>query len=224
MPKKPPVIDIYLPTYHRPEVLAAVAKNIEQTTKNPFRLYFGVERDDKGSYNAAKATGHQVRYNKYAPGYSGTAQTLYEAGHAQFYFLANDDFVFLPNWDEYAVMHMHWTPDVMVIGLHDGNPDTNYWTISLVRRLYIERQSGVSDMPKTVLYPYKHNFSDTEFTETAIHRGVWTHSTLPCIEHHHPSLVHVYGEPPKDDPTYQKNNATFKDDLETYLSRTHLWR
>lgn len=214
---------IYLPTYKRPRVLADVAKNIEENTYSDYVLYFGLEPDDREGILAAKDTGHKVVINEGEQGYSDTIQTIYEQSNEPFFFHANDDFVFLKDWDKAPIEMLEANPDLMVVGCHDGNPKTNFWTISMVRRSYIEDQSGVVDIPNRVFYPYGHNYIDTEFSETAIRRGVWENCAAKCIEHHHPSLVHLYNEPEKTDETYQKNLATFGKDSETYNSRRHLW-
>lgn len=215
-------LDIFLPTYKRPGTLQKVATNIEQTTHNKFKLYFGLEKDDLEGIKAARKTGHMVIINKYEPGYANTIQSIYESSQGKYWFHANDDFVFLPDWDKVPIERLRESPGIKVIGCHDGNPDTNYWTISMVCRNYITRFSGVVDMPDRVFYPYNHNYIDTEFTETAITRGVWSYCTLPCIEHHHPSLSHLFGAV-EDDATYQKNNAKFSEDTNTYFSRRHLF-
>ena len=215
-------LNIYLPTYKRPFKLAQIAKNIEETTYYPFELYFGVEADDRESILAAKDTGHKVVINPYEPGYANTVQAMYEQSDGEYWFHSNDDFVHLPEWDKRPIDLLDESPTLMVIGCHDGNPKTRYYTISMVRRKYIEDMSGVVDMPNRCFYPYHHNYIDTEFTETAIHRGVWDVCTAPCIEHHNPGFAHIFGDVETDE-TYEKNNRTAGKDADTYNSRRNLW-
>lgn len=216
------MLDIFIPTYKRPHTLKKVAENIEKNTHYPFTLYFGVEKDDRESILAAKDTGHKVIINPYEPGYANTIQAMYEASDGEFFFHGNDDFVYLPEWDMRPIDLLKESEHLMVVGCHDGNPKTRYYTISMVRRKYIDEMSGVIDMPKRVFYPYNHNFIDTEFSETAIHRGVWDVCTAPCIEHHNPGLADIFGEVEIDE-TYEKNNKTAGKDSETYYARKHLW-
>lgn len=211
------MIDIFLPTYRRPHVLAAVAKNIEETTKNKFNLYFGLEPEDKEGIEAAQATGHHVVINKYPMGYSNTVQSIYEASGGKLWMHANDDFHFLPNWDEVPVS-MFDTDWVQVVGLKQSEGDSDRSAICMARRKYIEEQSGVIDMPNRVFYPYNHNYIDTEFTRTARSRGVWAGCDVQVLEHRHPGLIG--GE---KDATYKKNDATVGIDEETFKSRQHLW-
>lgn len=217
------MIDIFLPTYKRPGVLQEVARNIEDTTHGKFTLYFGVERDDPESYKAALATGHKAIYNEDTMGYANTIQAIYEVSDAPYFFVGNDDFVFLTDWNKAPVEMLEAKPELMVIGCHDGNPGTNYWTIHITRRSYIKEMSGVVDMPERVFYPYNHNYIDTEFSETAISRGVWEKCEAPCVEHHHPGLAHLFGATKATDPTYEKNNATGGEDANTFFRRRPLW-
>jgi hypothetical protein len=112
-------------------------------------------------------------------------------------------------------------PKIMVLGAHDGNEHATFMTISFIRRRYIEEMSGVIDMPSRVFYPYKHNFQDTEFSQTAQHRGVWDRCNTPCIDHMNPGLPKWKDK--QIDETYEKNNSFIAEDSNTYSSRTHLW-
>lgn len=208
---------IYLPTYKRPNALQKVADNIKETTKSDYTLYFGLEKDDPEGLAAALATGAEAIINRYEPGYSNTIQTLYEYTDEEFFFHANDDFRFLPNWDE-TPMEMFKTPSIMVVGVKQNEADTQMSAIQLVRRKYIEEQSGVIDMPNRVFYPYHHNYVDTEMTNTARSRGVWAACAEPCIDHQHASFLGI-----DKDEIYKKNDDTVELDRQTYESRKHLW-
>lgn len=212
-----PAVDIWLPTYHRPNKLAAVAKNIEKTTKGSFQLYFGVEPEDIDSLAAARATGHNVVVNYHGSGYAGTIQSLYESSSAPLWIHANDDFEFLLGWDEQPVA-MFEAPHIMVVGVREQE-HSSFSAVCMARRRYIEERSGVIGVPNTVFYPYHHNFVDTEFTETAKARGVWAKCDAPCILHQHPGIIG--GD---KDATYRKNDATAAVDEALFRSREHLWK
>lgn len=215
-------LGIYVPTFGRPHKLASVAKNIEETTKNKFKLYWGVESFDRDSILAAKDTGYGVIINTGDPKYADALQSIYEATKEPIFFWGNDDFLFLDGWDVKPMEIMQEFQDIGVLGVHDGNPKTSYSTISFIRRKYIEEQSGVVDMPNRVLYPYHHNFVDNELTETAKHRDVWDRCDAPCIQHQHPSFTWLGHFPP--DETYAKNDRMANADSETFYSRRHLWQ
>lgn len=212
------ILGILLPTYKRPDSLERVAKNIKETTKNSYTLYFGVEPEDEVSILAAQKIANVVSApNFHEPGYSGAIQSMYETSTEPFLFHANDDFEFLPNWDEHPIA-MFETPQVQVVGVPQNEADKTYSAICFFRRSYIERQSGVVDMPNRVFYPYHHNYQDTEFTRTAQSRAVWFSSDVPCINHLHPGFT---GK--EKDEVYLKNDATIEEDKKTFESRQHLW-
>lgn len=211
-------LSIWLPTYKRPHTLQKVADNIKETTKNSYQLYFGLEPDDTEGIEAAKLVpGAQVVINRYKTGYADTIQSMYEDSDEEFAFHANDDFLFLPSWDE-VPMSMFDTESIMMVGVKQREADNDCSAICFWRRRYIEEQSGVIDMPNRVFYPYHHNYQDTESTQTAQSRGVWAKCDAPCIEHQHPGFTG--GE---KDETYKKNDATAEADRATFESRKHLW-
>jgi len=214
------MLAIFLPSYNRAHKLAEVAKNIEEATKSPFTLYFGLEKDDKESIKVAKKTGHKVVINTSDPSFSNAIQAIYEQSSEEIFIPANDDFLFLDGWDVEPLKMME-DENIGVLGVHDGNPATSFSSISFIRRKYIEEQSGVIDIPNRVLYPYNHNFVDNELTDTAKHRGRWAACPAPCIKHLHPSFNWL-GEFPTD-TTYEKNDSKFVEDSNIYNSRKHLW-
>lgn len=207
-----------MPTYKRPHKLQQVADNIREATKNSYTLYFGLEPHDEAGIEAAKKVkGAKVVINPYEMGYSNTIQAMYESSKEPLWFHANDDFLFLPNWDEVPIS-MFETKSVKVVGVKQNEADTDCSAVCFGRRSYIDEESGVIDMPKRVFYPYHHNYQDTEFTRTARKRGVWAKSEVPCIDHQHPGFTGG----PKDE-TYKKNDATTGIDQKTFESRQHLW-
>lgn len=216
------MLAIFIPTLHRPEKLQAVADNIKANTRLPYELYWIVESFDPESLEAAIKTGHPVFINLGEPGYSDAIQTAYELTDEPIFFPANDDFKFLPDWDVEPQKMLAADEEIGVLGVSDGNPKTSFGSIYFVRRKYVEEQSAVVDMPNRVLYPYKHNFSDNEITETAKSRGVWAACSAPCIEHQHPSYTWL-GEF-ETDPTYEKNNQTLSADAQVFNERVKLWQ
>lgn len=213
---------IYLPTLKRPHRLEEVVKNIEAATIQPYKLYFGVEPEDEASIKELERLGQTIVVNKGQPGLPDTLQTIYEASDEPIFLWANDDFHFLDGWDVAPLKMFEDFPDIGVLGVHDGNPDTNFSAISMIRRSYIEEQSGVVDMPNRVLYPYHHNFADTELTMTAQRRNAWDKCTAPCIRHLHPSFM-FFEDRRVHDEVYRKNDLTMPKDLETFHSRKPLF-
>jgi hypothetical protein len=209
-------IGIYVPTLGRPHALQRVADNIHANTETPHEIVFVTEPHDRESYDAAAATGETVVENRYEPSYSNALQTAYELFDHRFFIGANDDFDFQPGWDTAALEAM--IDGVHVVGLNDGSPGCQFTTISLVRRSYIEQQSGVIDMPNRVNFPYAHNYVDTEFYCTAVHRGVFKAAPDSRVHHKHPDWGHA-----ADDATYRKSRASLGEDAATFQARSHLW-
>lgn len=207
------MLGVYCPTYRRPDKLQSVADNLKSATKGEFKLYWGVEPHDASSIQAAKETGHCVVVNSGKQGYADTVQSIYEASDEPIFFCANDDFYFTDGWNVAPLEYLKDHPEIMVLGVHDGNEKTDYWTVFFIRREYIEEMSGVVDMPNRVFFPYNHNYTDTEFSQTAMKRGVWAKLETPCIEHRR--YAH--------DETYEKNGATFTTDGAVYGQRRHLF-
>lgn len=212
---------VYIPTLGRANKLQAVSDNLKDNTFNEYKLYWCVEESDKESIKAAKDTGHAVIINTGSPTYSDALQCVYEQTDEEIFLWGNDDFYFLKDWDKIP-LEMMKNKSIGVLGLHDGNPNTRYWSISLIRRKYIEEKSGVVDMPNRVLYPYNHNYVDDELTATAISRGAWQKCMAPCIHHQHHSFKWL-GDFPHD-ATYAKNDKKIAEDNETYHNRIHLWQ
>ena len=209
---------VLCPTYKRPHKLQGVVDNLKEATKNSYTLYFGVEPEDAASYEAAMATGAKVVINTGRMGYSDTIQTMYELSKEPFLWHGNDDFFYLPNWDEQPIA-MFERPEVMVVGCRQTPTDESFSAVSFIRRKYIEEQSGVIDMPNRLFYPYNHNYQDTEMTQTAQARNVWAKCDAPCIDHQHPG----FNGGAKDE-TYRKNDATVGLDERTFESRKRLWQ
>lgn len=213
-------LGIYIPTFGRPEKLKALALNIKKATHNPYKIYWGVEVFDKATVKALKNIPGKIIFNNGSPSYSDALQAIYESTKEPIFFWANDDFFFIDGWD-IAPLEMLKDEKIGVLGVSDGNPNTQFTSMALVRRKYIEEQSGVVDMPNRVLYPYHHNYVDNELTETAKKRGVWTFCDKPCILHQHHSFTWL-GDFPHD-ATYAKNDAKINEDAQTYHSRRHLF-
>jgi hypothetical protein len=211
------MISVYIPTLGRKHKLRQLVQNIREATTLDHKVIFVCENHDQESIDEARKWGDKTYVNHGEPSYSNSLQTAYEADDAPYFIGANDDFDFRPGWDVEAMKVME-TPGVQVVGLFDGNPSCNYSTISLVERAYIEVHSGVIDMPGRVNYPYKHNYVDTEFYCTAVHRGVFAPAPDSWVLHIHPDFGHG-----QYDKTYMKSRASFSEDAQTFVSRRHLW-
>lgn len=151
-------------------------------------------------------------------GYPDAIQTAYEADDSPYFVAANDDFDFQPGWDTTALSCLE-ASGAQVAALNDGSPSPfRFRTIALVRREYIEEQSGVCDMPGRVFYPYHHNYVDTEFYFTARKRGVLVECPESVVIHRHPDWGFA-----STDSTYLRAQETLSEDAQTFNARAHLW-
>jgi hypothetical protein len=213
-------LGIYIPTYGRADKLASVADNIKRATNSAYKIYWGVEKFDQPTIDALSKIQGKIIFNTGRPCYSDALQSIYESTKEKIFFWANDDFFFIKDWDV-KPLELLKNESICVLGVHDGNPNTRYFSMSFIRRKYIEEQSGVIDMPNRVLYPYHHNYVDDELSETAIRRGVWSFCDKPCILHQHHSFTWLGDF--KHDDTYKKNDAKVNEDRQMFEQRRHLW-
>lgn len=213
------MIGIIIPTLGRPAKLASVVANIHEVTKTPHKIYFAVEPEDTESMNAISATGESYIVSDENPGnHTGAANTAYKRTDEPFLIIANDDFLFHLNWDIEALKAME-NPAIGVVGLNEMSGADRCITIFLIRRKYIEEQSGCVDVPNVVFYPgYNHQFVDNELWETAERRRAFVICPTSHVEHMHPG----FGKAPKD-ATYNRADSKASIDQETYRSRRHLW-
>lgn len=208
-------IAVIIPTFKRPQTLEKLMENIHTNTSTKHTIYFVVEPDDQESIDTVTKLNQKLLLNKYPGSHTGAANTAYEETTEPFFIIANDDFNFTTGWDTEAFKAME---GFSVVGLNDGFSQ-GYTQITLVRRSYIQEQSGVVDDPNTLYHRgYHHNYVDTEFSETAKKRGVFTICPESIVEHLHYS----YGKS-KMDETYQKTTSRVNQDSALYASRRHLF-
>jgi hypothetical protein len=110
---------------------------------------------------------------------------------------------------------------IKVVGTNDlANPDVlagSHATHYLVARDYAT--NGVVDAPGLMLYEgYDHNWTDTEFIETARHRGVFMPCLASVVEHRH----WAWGKASMDE-TYSKGCRNERVDQMHFLERRALW-
>lgn len=209
------MLAIIVPTYHRPQALESLVQNIHDNTESPHTIYFVTEPDDAESIAEVTRLGQNLIISKYPGTHTGAANTAYEETTEPFFIIANDDFIFTKGWDTNALKAMD---GFSVVGLSDGH-STAYTQITLVRRSYIQEQSGVVDDPNTLYHRgYHHNYVDTEFSETAKKRGVFTICPESVVDHRHYSY-----NLSKMDETYKKTISRVSHDSALYESRKHLW-
>lgn len=223
IPKIPKSKDVavFIPTFGRPHELSRVVDNLyENTTSDLFDLYFIVEKGDQATIDAIKPLRAKMIINEGQPCYADAINTAYHKTREPYFFTGADDLGFYPEWLEQALSKMD--DNIAVVGTNDlgGIPigEQRDSTHYLVKREYIKKQSGVVDMKDTVLYPYKHNWTDKEFIETARLRNAYVYCPDSKTEHNH----WAWGKAQMD-ATYKRGNESSAEDERTFKNRQHLW-
>ena len=218
-------VAVLVPTLGRPDRVQPLLDNLVATTACDFAVYFIVERDDRPTLEAVRRAKAGLIFNDGPPTYASCINTAYRETGEPFLFLGADDVVFVDRWLNEALAEMA-DPRVGVVGTVDPRaPLPDHSTHSLVRRRYIEEQSGCMDLRDMVLYPYKHGFTDHELVGVAKARRAYAYCERSRVEHHHPgwdSLGRVRGGSSLD-ATYRKGNRHHRLDTVTFIERSRKW-
>lgn len=211
---------IFIPTLNRPHKLSEIALNITETTPEPHTIYFILEESDIESQKAVTELGEQYILNTGSSCYADCINTAYHQTKEPYIFLGADDIKFYPGWLSKAKacflrgINVVGTNDLHHPGVLEGTHATHY----LVKRKYLKTEGGRVDMKDTVLYPYAHNYTDTEFIQTAIARGTF----MPCLESKVEHMHWCWGLADRDE-TYYKGFNENERDRTIYEQRRHLW-
>lgn len=205
---------ILCPTLNRADKLPALVENIHENTETSHVIYFVMEAHDRDSFNAVKGLdcwAVQGRFGSCAAAYNAG----FEFSTEPFCFLANDDLEFPKGWELPALSVID---DYPIVGVNEGH--NRMTCFSMVRRDFIEAESGVFDKPGTLVHPYKSQYVDTELAEYAKARGVWGEAVEGGVIHRH----HDFGDADPTHPNYLKARATLDEDRATYETRRVQWK
>ncbi len=229
-------LDVIVPVWGRPELLAGLYDSLADTTPCDWRLRLIVSPNDPAGltdlHSVLTAMGgggfrpglvvHVAPWEGGTPGdYARKVNMGYLLGDAPVLFLGATDIVFQPGW---------WRPiaraiaeGAQVVGTNDGsNPRTmsgRHSTHTAVTRDYVDRL-GTADEPGRVLHEgYWHEFVDDEFVATAKARHVYAHATDSRVEHLHPN----WGKRPADASDARQPDRMAQG-RRLFESRMHLWR
>lgn len=212
-------IALLIPTYRRVDRLPELVANaVEQSPGAEVVLL--MEPDEAIEVDGATTLTRTVGFGSYAAAINyGYWQTKQE-----WVFAGADDIVFRRQWLRKVGQKAGLHPEADVIGTNDlGNPYViagTHATHYAVRRRYLDEVGGVVDEgPGSFLWEgYDHNYTDTEFIETAKARGVFVPCLRAVVEHRH----FVFGKAEKDE-TYEKSYAEIDADEKLYKQRVALW-
>lgn len=221
---------VVIPTFGRAGKLAAVTRNVLNSSQTPVSLFFVVEQDDLESIAETVRLSEEDRasgiINTRKRSYAGAANTAVREllGHGfDYFFLGADDLDFKPGWDTEVLKAAE--SGALVIGTNDlHNPYVlagTHATHIMVSRNFLTDPQYVydPDMAGLVMFEgYDHNFVDTELVDAAKAAGVFVPCLTSVVEHLHPD----WGGSPWD-ATYAKTRVHMQDDHALFRSREHLW-
>lgn len=213
---------VLIPTFQRAHRLWDVAENALLSSPD-VTVYFIIEPFDRETMEMVsmlrdlKAV--NFIWNERTKNYAGAINTGVQRTTEPLVFAGADDLNFHAGWLEVAAAKL--SEMIKVVGTNDlGNREVlsgEHATHYLVARDYAN--IGVIDQPGVMLCEqYEHNWTDTEFIQTAKARGAF----LPCLE----SIVEhkhwAWGKASVDE-TYNKGSRTEPNDRARFLERQHLW-
>lgn len=227
------MILVIVPTLGRPQKMRPLAENVAAATGMAAQTMFVTEAEDEAScLEASSLQGADLatwcinsRKHTFAGAFNhGYRTALARAIPFSHVFVGADDVHFSQDWDSPALAALARDPALRVSGTNDlhnqgvlaGQMATHY----LIDRRYIDEVGGVADeLPGMVqCEAYAHNYTDTEFYETAVARGVWTPCLESVVEHCHP----VWGRGQWDEG-YAKSQGGMGADSMIFATRRHLW-
>ena len=140
---------------------------------------------------------------------------LFAQSTESYVFGGADDLRFHPGWLSAALKTMAEVDGVVMV----NDLQSDFGTLPLVSRHYIETLGGTVDGPGTIFHDgYAHNFTERETVETAKARGRWAYCPESVVEHMH----YLSGKAPHD-KVYELGQSTWDLDIALYQSRAHLW-
>lgn len=178
-------------------------------------LWPEIRKNVKATGGAAYFLGDRYR------SYSDAINQGWKRTSEPYVFLGADDLVFHEGWLDAALEVMRG--DVRVVGTNDmHNPFVlagKHSTHSLIDRRYVKQTGCVIDRdPGQILFPYRHQYTDSEMVETAIHRGVFAPCLDARVEHRHPD----FGTRSPDEID-RRTRAHWREDFDLFMERRPLW-
>ncbi len=215
------MIAILVPVLGRAQQIGPLAANLAEVTTNPFTLVCICTPGDEEAIDAAKTHADTTILTTYPAGRADYAKKLalgFAHSEEEWFFQGATDLVFHGGWDSGALAIARRTGR-LVIGTNDlGNPlvmrgQTS--THTLFHRSYIEQWGGTCDGSGLIFsQAYDHQWTDSEFIETAKRRNKFAFAKNSHVEHMHPH----WGKAEEDD-TYKKAHRATTRDMALFVHR-----
>lgn len=214
------MIAILLPVLGRPQQIKEVLASLAANTSNPYRALLICSPDDP-VLSVALNTNADIVVAQWQPGRSDYAKKLglgVRSTHEPWLFQGATDLRFYPDWDTNALKAAR-RHHKGVVGTNDlGNPLVKrgvHSTHSLIARDYLDRYGGTADNTGVIFSEaYDHQWTDSEFIETARRRKQFVFARDSIVEHLHPH----WGKG-ETDATYKKALRSTQQDQRLFMER-----
>lgn len=214
------MIAILVPVLGRAQQIQPLLQSIAGTTTAEYQVVLIFSPNDE-AIHAAQAVDATVLTTTWPAGHADYAKKLalgLQKTVEPWIFQGATDLVFHPNWDTEALKVARQT-HAGVIGTNDlGNPLVQrgqHSTHSLISREYLDTWGGTADDSGLIFSEaYDHQWSDSEFIETARRRHQFAFARKSIVEHLHPH----WGKAEMDD-TYEKAHRATHADLKLFMGR-----
>jgi len=218
------MIALLVPVLGRAHQIQPLFENISAATQTDHRVIFicSPARFDKEAVAACRAIKEAVTLKaSWKPGRADYAMKLGLGFHGTdepWLFQGATDLVFYAGWDLSALAVARQT-NCGVIGTNDlGNPLVKrgrHSTHTLFSREYIEQYGGTADGSGVIFSEaYDHQWTDSEFIETATLRRQFAFARRSVVEHLHPH----WGKAEMDE-TYEKAHRATSNDQKLFVRR-----
>ena len=214
------MLAILVPVLGRPHQIGPLLESLARTTTSEYRVVFICSPSDETKEVCLASDGDTIVV-PWEPAHADFQKKInlaFDSTEEPWLFQAATDLVFHPGWDHHALA-VATRLGVGVVGTNDmGNPMVKrgkHSTHTLFSRDYIETFGGTyDDTGRVFSEAYNHQFVDTEFIQTAIHRKQFSFSQRSLVEHLHP-----HWKKGEMDSTYEKATGSWREDQALYVER-----
>ena len=219
------MVALLVPVLGRAHQIQPLLESVQGNTLGEFRVVLILSPGDDETIKVARkvkrGTNTLLLIATWAPDRADYAKKLklgFRNTDEEWLFQGATDLVFHRGWDQAALTVASRT-HCQVIGTNDlGNPLVKrgiHSTHSLFSRSYIDEYGGtVDDSGLIFSEAYDHQWSDSEFIETARIRCQYAFAKRALVEHMHPH----WGKAPMDD-TYEKALRATSEDQKLFVRR-----
>ena len=207
-------VAVIVPVLNRPAAAEPFMRSWADTNPVGSRVYAVTDAADTATRQAWETAGATVLTSDRGHTFAAKVNYAYEATVEPWLLLLGDDVRFHPGWLHAALKAGEVAP---VVSTNDGARDDldRLAVHPMMSRRYILERGASFDGPGLIAHEgYCHWYVDREWSFLAVERDALVYAPDCLIEHLHP----IFGKGQMDD-TYQRGQATARDDQRTYTLR-----